>query len=255
MAVATPVPPLASLRPQNSRQRNRHFCRSSNAYSQGYSTPVWATSAFLQHCRALLTSSSFRRPRRGSRGVCPQCISRGGRSASSGDRNGRKRSSSASGKAASKEQATPWKAGQEISGHFKVLNESESQTTREEGKQDKVLTEEAGLFDIDTHTLQRHEGKAAREERGRKVRTQRSSDDADTAQILNYWWPLTHSSQVLPDRPTEVALFGEPLVLYRDSENQVVCAQDRCIHKSCPLSLGYVSRIAEASVPQLASTK
>ena len=37
-----------------------------------------------------------------------------------------------------------------------------------------------------------------------------------------------------------VSLFGEPLVVYRGHAGDVTCVQDRCAHKSCPLSLGYV---------------
>jgi len=66
-------------------------------------------------------------------------------------------------------------------------------------------------------------------------------DDAGTPDILNHWWPLAFESELDSDKPVTAQLFGEPLVLFRSSNGNINCLQDRCAHKSCPLSLGYVS--------------
>ena len=65
--------------------------------------------------------------------------------------------------------------------------------------------------------------------------------DDETPEILNQWWPVAFEHQLDADGDKlAVALFGEPLVLYRTDGGVVNCVQDRCAHKSCPLSLGYV---------------
>lgn len=65
--------------------------------------------------------------------------------------------------------------------------------------------------------------------------------DDETPEILNQWWPVAFEHQLDADGDKlAVSLFGEPLVLYRTDGGVVNCVQDRCAHKSCPLSLGYV---------------
>lgn len=60
-----------------------------------------------------------------------------------------------------------------------------------------------------------------------------------TRALLDQWWPIAFTSSVKEGgAPMGVQLFGEPLVLYRAASGDVVCAQDRCLHKSCPMSLG-----------------
>jgi phenylpropionate dioxygenase-like ring-hydroxylating dioxygenase large terminal subunit len=59
--------------------------------------------------------------------------------------------------------------------------------------------------------------------------------------LKDHWYPLATSEGLGRDEARAVTLFGEPLVLFRDHEGQAVCLQDRCPHRSTPLSLGRVT--------------
>lgn len=68
-----------------------------------------------------------------------------------------------------------------------------------------------------------------------------AEEEETTAEILNQWWPVAFEHQLEAEgEKLAVSLFGEPLVVYRSEGGVVNCVQDRCAHKSCPLSLGYV---------------
>jgi phenylpropionate dioxygenase-like ring-hydroxylating dioxygenase large terminal subunit len=54
------------------------------------------------------------------------------------------------------------------------------------------------------------------------------------------WYPVGRSSALPPGGLLSFELFGEPLVCFRDSRGQPVCLQDRCPHRSTPLSQGRV---------------
>jgi chlorophyllide a oxygenase len=58
--------------------------------------------------------------------------------------------------------------------------------------------------------------------------------------LRNHWYPLARSGDVKGELPVAVELFGEPLVLFRDGGGGVHCLEDRCAHRSAPLSLGVV---------------
>jgi phenylpropionate dioxygenase-like ring-hydroxylating dioxygenase large terminal subunit len=60
-------------------------------------------------------------------------------------------------------------------------------------------------------------------------------------EMRDSWYPLATSEGVTKTGTRAVKLFGEPLVLFRDQSGQVVCLQDRCPHRSTPLSLGRVT--------------
>jgi len=68
------------------------------------------------------------------------------------------------------------------------------------------------------------------------------SDDAEgTADVdmLNYWYPVCFARDFPSSRPLGAQLFGEPLVVFRGrNPGEVVCLQDRCAHRSAPLSIG-----------------
>jgi len=49
--------------------------------------------------------------------------------------------------------------------------------------------------------------------------------------LLNYWYPVCFVEDFDGRRPKPIQLFGEPLVIFRGKENQVVCLQDRCAHR------------------------
>ena len=48
------------------------------------------------------------------------------------------------------------------------------------------------------------------------------------------------SEQLGTDEVFSTRLWGEPLVIYRASGNEVVCVRDACPHRSAPLSMGEV---------------
>jgi nitrite reductase/ring-hydroxylating ferredoxin subunit len=54
------------------------------------------------------------------------------------------------------------------------------------------------------------------------------------------WYPLTTSKKLGRNNVLAVELFGEPLALFRNQTGKPVCLQDRCPHRSVPLSRGRV---------------
>lgn len=57
---------------------------------------------------------------------------------------------------------------------------------------------------------------------------------------MSYWYPVFLSTKLKPNEVKSSKLLGEPLVFFRDEHNEVICLQDRCPHRSAPLSLGSV---------------
>lgn len=67
--------------------------------------------------------------------------------------------------------------------------------------------------------------------------------------LQSTWYAVAFSSQLAKNTTRQFSkestvlqmqLFGEPLILYRSSNNKVIAAQDRCPHRSAPLSMGTV---------------
>lgn len=62
--------------------------------------------------------------------------------------------------------------------------------------------------------------------------------------VANYprdcWWVGATSAEV-SDKPVGVWLLDTPIVLYRRADGQPVALDNRCPHRSAPLSLGYVA--------------
>ncbi|KAL3895919.1 MAG: hypothetical protein SGPRY_013394, partial [Prymnesium sp.] len=71
------------------------------------------------------------------------------------------------------------------------------------------------------------------------LNVQRGLDSAPPS-LSQQWFALGLSSQLRPDSLLATRLLGEPLVLYRDSAQRVVCLKDVCPHRSAPLSMGTV---------------
>ncbi len=55
--------------------------------------------------------------------------------------------------------------------------------------------------------------------------------------LQNQWYPVAASSQLLGDKVVSIQLFCEPIIIYRSSNGDVVAAEDRCPHRSSPLSM------------------
>lgn len=52
------------------------------------------------------------------------------------------------------------------------------------------------------------------------------------------WYPIAFSYTIKPNKIYSLRLLNEPLIVYRDKDNKISCLQDRCPHRSTPLSLG-----------------
>lgn len=64
----------------------------------------------------------------------------------------------------------------------------------------------------------------------------------------NAWYAVCYASQLDETSseadgvaPYATRLFGEPMVLFRDSQQNIVCLADACPHRAAPLSMGRVS--------------
>lgn len=58
--------------------------------------------------------------------------------------------------------------------------------------------------------------------------------------MLNNIWYAIEFSAAVTQKPQAVTLMGQSLVLYRDSQGQVIALSDRCAHRGAALSLGWV---------------
>jgi phenylpropionate dioxygenase-like ring-hydroxylating dioxygenase large terminal subunit len=58
--------------------------------------------------------------------------------------------------------------------------------------------------------------------------------------ITQAWYPVARSESLVGRELLAFELLGEPLVCFRDQAGGVVCLQDRCPHRSTPLSQGRV---------------
>jgi len=56
--------------------------------------------------------------------------------------------------------------------------------------------------------------------------------------LFSTWYPITFSNDIKPNKIYSLKLLNEPLILYKDQQNKIACLQDRCPHRSTPLSLG-----------------
>eukprot|EP00440_Ansanella_granifera_P072768 gb/GFBE01078969.1/.p1 GENE.gb/GFBE01078969.1/~~gb/GFBE01078969.1/.p1 ORF type:complete len:467 (+),score=40.91 gb/GFBE01078969.1/:1-1401(+) len=71
-------------------------------------------------------------------------------------------------------------------------------------------------------------------------------DSSERSSLLNHWWPVLFMSEFQKKssngKPVPTELFGETIVLYEAGDGSLVAAQNRCLHMSMPLELGFVSR-------------
>jgi nitrite reductase/ring-hydroxylating ferredoxin subunit len=54
------------------------------------------------------------------------------------------------------------------------------------------------------------------------------------------WWAVARSEEINNDKPVNVDIGEQPVVLWRDNEGIVRALEDRCPHRRAPLSLGCV---------------
>lgn len=55
---------------------------------------------------------------------------------------------------------------------------------------------------------------------------------------LDQWYVAAHAAEVTSDRLLARTVLGQRLVLFRDEAGRVVALEDRCVHRSLPLSMG-----------------
>jgi vanillate O-demethylase monooxygenase subunit len=58
--------------------------------------------------------------------------------------------------------------------------------------------------------------------------------------LRNCWYVAGWSHHFPSDRPVPRTLLGEPIVLYRQADGEIVALEDRCCHRLAPLSKGRV---------------
>jgi phenylpropionate dioxygenase-like ring-hydroxylating dioxygenase large terminal subunit len=58
--------------------------------------------------------------------------------------------------------------------------------------------------------------------------------------VHNAWYLTAWSDELVVGQPRGCTVLGEPVVLYRRTDGQPVALEDRCVHRSMPLSLGRV---------------
>ena len=68
--------------------------------------------------------------------------------------------------------------------------------------------------------------------------TETESEGSKGVEMLDYWYPVCFSRNFPDSKPMAVQLFSEPLVIFRGTNREVVCLQDRCAHR-------YVSLLIE----------
>lgn len=54
------------------------------------------------------------------------------------------------------------------------------------------------------------------------------------------WWPVALSEEVKADKPLNVDIGDQPVVLWRDTQGIARALEDRCPHRRAPLSLGCI---------------
>lgn len=63
--------------------------------------------------------------------------------------------------------------------------------------------------------------------------------ESDWRILANYWYPVAIASEV-NDKPMGVTLLDQRMVLYRTETKGVVAANDLCLHRGVPLSMGFM---------------
>lgn len=54
------------------------------------------------------------------------------------------------------------------------------------------------------------------------------------------WWAVARSEEISADKPFNVDIGDQPIVLWRDTDGTVRALEDRCPHRRAPLSLGCI---------------
>lgn len=60
-------------------------------------------------------------------------------------------------------------------------------------------------------------------------------------ELKNNWYIAALSSQISKNKPFKSIIYDIDLVLFRTSENEIICLEDRCLHRHAQLSLGTIT--------------
>ena len=63
---------------------------------------------------------------------------------------------------------------------------------------------------------------------------------SDWQALAAFWYPVAFSQEITTEKPYGTRLLDEKLVIYRISDGSVIIAQDICLHRGAPLSLGWL---------------
>jgi nitrite reductase/ring-hydroxylating ferredoxin subunit len=81
---------------------------------------------------------------------------------------------------------------------------------------------------------------------GRSEREEGKGGSGNVFDMRNHWYPVVFASELprhagaKPTEPYGFQLLGDPIVLFRDEHGAAQCVQDKCPHRSAPLSVGTV---------------
>ncbi|TPX55432.1 hypothetical protein PhCBS80983_g05318 [Powellomyces hirtus] len=65
-------------------------------------------------------------------------------------------------------------------------------------------------------------------------------DEVTSTDLRRWWYPVSVSEDLGKETVVGMTLLGDPIVLWRDREGTAVCLEDKCAHRSTPLSLGRI---------------
>ncbi|KAI8821855.1 uncharacterized protein EV422DRAFT_527303 [Fimicolochytrium jonesii] len=65
-------------------------------------------------------------------------------------------------------------------------------------------------------------------------------DEHTSTDLRRWWFPVFLSEELRKGAVLGATLLGDPIVLWRDGEGTAVCLEDKCAHRSTPLSLGRI---------------
>lgn len=71
------------------------------------------------------------------------------------------------------------------------------------------------------------------------------AQDSSSASFNNHWYAVAYPWQIdgsEKNEPFVTRLWGEPIVIYRDADGNLVCAKDVCPHRSAPLSMSKMNK-------------
>jgi len=100
----------------------------------------------------------------------------------------------------------------------------------------------AGTKDsIVTKKMQEERGELPHSYLASSVKHGIESQADDAASFNNHWYAVAYDWQIEQGDIHATRLWGEPLVIYRDTDGNLVASKDNCPHRSAPLSMGKIN--------------